>query len=55
MFGFYVYAFWIGGTLIRDNRINPRTDEPYDAPNLLIIMMGIMMGLMSLMSLAPNI
>lgn len=55
MFGFYVYAFWIGSILIHDKRINPRTDKVYDVQAILTILMGIMMGMMVLMSMGPNI
>lgn len=55
MFNFYVYAFWIGGKLIEDEHINPVTGKVYDAGSILTTLMGIMMGMMLLMSLTPNI
>lgn len=55
MFNFYVYAFWVGSKLIEDQRINPATGEVYNAGSILTTLMGIMMGMMLLMSLTPNI
>jgi hypothetical protein len=55
MFGFYAYTYWIGSTMIHERRINVNTGKAYDAGSMLTILMGMMMGMMTLMSLTPNI
>lgn len=55
MFGFYIYSYWIGAKILYDKRVNPSTGKVYDVGALLATLMGIMMGLMMLLSLQPNI
>ena len=55
MFGFYVYALWIGTQFIHEGKINPKTNTIYTAGSILTTMMALMMGMMLLMSLTPNI
>ena len=54
IFSFYGYAFWIGGIMIKNERINPATDEVYTAIDLLKVMFGIMLGMITIVSLGPN-
>eukprot|EP00350_Pseudokeronopsis_sp_OXSARD2_P006688 CAMPEP_0170565664 /NCGR_PEP_ID=MMETSP0211-20121228/79335_1 /TAXON_ID=311385 /ORGANISM="Pseudokeronopsis sp., Strain OXSARD2" /LENGTH=380 /DNA_ID=CAMNT_0010886607 /DNA_START=784 /DNA_END=1926 /DNA_ORIENTATION=- len=55
IFSFFSYAFWIGSVLIRDERINPVSDETYNAKSLLTILVGILLSLTNLVSLSPNV
>mmetsp|Transcript_44011 Transcript_44011/g.42594 ORF Transcript_44011/g.42594 Transcript_44011/m.42594 type:complete len:119 (+) Transcript_44011:791-1147(+) len=55
LFSFFSYAFWIGSVLIRDERINPVSDEAYNVKSLLTILVGILLSLTNLVSLSPNV
>jgi len=69
LFSFYAYAFWLGGYLIgieykninfEDTSSNPgmlNTLDPstYNVANVLMILLGMMMGLVIVVSLGPNI
>jgi hypothetical protein len=51
-FGFYVYAFWIGSQLIKDG-IKNYDGTPYDTRDVLIVLLGLITGMVLVMSIAP--
>jgi hypothetical protein len=55
IYGFNAYSYWIGTVMVHDKRINVINGKVYDAGSLLIILTGMLNGMITLMSLTPNI
>lgn len=55
MFGYYGYAFYTGSWLVTDKVVNTRTDEPYNAGDIMACFFGIVFGVFSLGMATPNI
>ncbi|KAF4693310.1 (ABC) transporter [Perkinsus olseni] len=50
----YALTFWYGGTLIRDQTINPSTGNPYQGGDVLTVFMSAMMATFSIAQIAPH-
>lgn len=55
MFGYYGYAFYTGSWLVTDRVINTRTNEPYNAGDIMSCFFGVVFGVFSLGMATPNI
>jgi ABC-type multidrug transport system fused ATPase/permease subunit len=54
IFSFYVYAFWIGTVFIK-NEIKNFDGKPYTTGTILTVLMALITGIITVMSLTPNI
>ena len=53
MFGFFLYSYYAGSLLIKDERINPATDEVYSAVEIISVSQATMMSFMTFGSVFP--
>ncbi len=52
---FYAYSYWVGAKFILEGRINEAKHEIYKAGDIATITLSLVVGMMSLMSLSPNL
>jgi ATP-binding cassette subfamily B (MDR/TAP) protein 1 len=55
MFGYYGYSFYTGSWLVTEKVINSRTNEPYNAGDIMACFFGVVFGVFSLGMAIPNL
>lgn len=55
IFSFYTFAFYFGTVFISEKRINPRTNKPYTAQDVLTILIALITGFIALIAALPHV
>jgi len=55
IFGFFLYAFYIATHFVENGVINPQSDKPYTAAEVLAVTQCLIIGMMQLLSILPNV
>jgi ATP-binding cassette, subfamily B (MDR/TAP), member 1 len=55
VFMYYTYSFFLGGIFVQKQKVNSKTGQPYNAEDVLAILIAFITGFVSLVGALPNV